>query len=76
MIGIIPAAGEGTRFKELGKQYSKTILPYKEKPILIHQIEWLEKHGCTDIRVVINHQEDTIKDIVKLYNKTIQLLNK
>jgi len=74
MIGIIPAAGEGTRFKELGKQYSKTILPYKEKPILIHQIEWLEKHGCTDIRVVINHQEDTIKDIVKLYNKTITIV--
>lgn len=73
MIGIIPAAGAGTRFKELGKQYSKTILPYKEKPILIHQIEWLEAHGCTDIRVVLNHQEDTVKDILKLYNKNVKI---
>ena len=71
MIGLIPAAGKGVRFKELGKHYSKTILPYKEKPILIHQIEWLEKHGCTEIIVVLNHQEDIVKDILKLYNKNV-----
>lgn len=70
MIGIIPAAGKGTRFKELGKQYSKTILPYKEKPILVHQIEWLDRHGCDDIRVVVNHQEDSIKQVLKMYNLT------
>jgi dTDP-glucose pyrophosphorylase/thiamine kinase-like enzyme len=73
MIGIIPAAGRGIRFKELGKHYSKTILPYKEKPILIHQIEWLEQHGCTDIRVVLNHAEDTVKDILALYNKNVTI---
>lgn len=73
MIGIIPAAGKGVRFKELGKHYSKTILPYKEKPILIHQIEWLEKHNCSDIRVVINHQEDTVKEILGFYNKKITI---
>lgn len=73
MIGIIPAAGAGTRFKELGKQYSKTILPYKEKPILIHQIDWLQNHGCTDIRVVLNHQEDSVKEIINLYNKNVKL---
>lgn len=73
MLGIIPAAGRGVRFKELGKHYSKTILPYKEKPILIHQIEWLEKHGCTEIRVVLNHAEDTVKDILKLYNKNVTI---
>lgn len=73
MIGIIPAAGKGVRFKELGKHYSKTILPYKEKPILIHQIEWLEQHGCNDIRVVLNHAEDTVKDILAFYNKNVTI---
>jgi len=72
MIAIIPAAGKGTRFKELGKQYSKTALPYKEKPLLIHQIEWLEKYNCT-IRVVINHQEDSVKNILSMYNKNVQI---
>lgn len=69
MIGIIPAAGRGIRFKELGKNYSKTVLPYKEKPILIHQIEWLEKHGCNDIRVVINHASDSVQNVLQMYNK-------
>lgn len=73
MIGIIPAAGRGIRFKELGKHYSKTILPYKEKPILIHQIEWLEKHGCDDIRVVLNHAEDSVKNILKFYDKNVTI---
>jgi dTDP-glucose pyrophosphorylase len=74
MISVIPAAGKGTRFKELGKQYSKTILPYREKPLLIHQIEWLEKQGSDDIRVVINHQEETVKEILSLYNKNVTLV--
>jgi len=73
MIGIIPAAGKGIRFKELGKHYSKTVLPYKEKPILIHQIEWLEQHGCSEIIVVLNHQEENVKDILALYNKKITI---
>lgn len=73
MLGIIPAAGRGIRFKELGKHYSKTILPYKEKPILIHQIEWLEKHGCDEIRVVLNHAEDSVKDVLKFYNKNVTI---
>ena len=73
MIGIIPAAGKGVRFKELGKHYSKTILPYKEKPILIHQIEWLQRQGCTEVRVVLNHQEDTVREILSFYNKTVDI---
>ena len=65
MIGIIPAAGKGTRFKELGKLYSKTILPYKGKPLLIHQIEYMEEHGVSDIRVVLGHQAEETERILK-----------
>lgn len=74
MIGVIPAAGKGTRFKELGKQYSKTILPYKEKPLLVHQIEWLEKQGCTEIRVVLNHQEEGVREMLTMYNKFVKIV--
>lgn len=73
MIGIIPAAGQGVRFKELGKHYNKTTLPYKEKPILIHQIEWLESCGCDDIIVVVNHQASTIRDILQMYGKKVTI---
>lgn len=33
-IAVIPAAGLGARFHELGRQYPKCLLPYKGKPLL------------------------------------------
>ena len=74
MIGIIPAAGKGLRFKELGKQYNKCILPYKDKPLLIHQIEYLKGAGCEEIIVVVNHRIDTIKDILEFYNQDVKVV--
>lgn len=71
MIGIIPAAGKGLRFKELGKQYSKTVLPYKEKPLLVHQIEYLEAQGCVQVNVVLNHQNERTKEILSYYDFNI-----
>ena len=38
MLCVIPAAGRGVRFNELGKNYPKRVLPYKEKPIIAHNI--------------------------------------
>ena len=74
MIGIIPAAGKGTRFKELGKLYSKTILPYNGKPLLIHQIEYMESHGITDVRVVLGHQAEETEKILKIYGKNPKIV--
>ena len=67
MIGIIPAAGKGLRFKELGRQYNKCVLPYKEKPLLVHQIDYLRSSGCDKIIIVVNHRIDTIEDILDFY---------
>jgi len=44
---IIPAAGSGVRFNELGKIYPKTLLPVDRKPILFHTIDALLK----DVRI-------------------------
>ena len=38
-IAIIPAAGSSSRFRELGKQYAKTVLPYEGRPIIAHIID-------------------------------------
>jgi len=73
MIGIIPSAGKGTRFKELGKVYSKTILPFKEKPILIHQIEWMEQMGVDDIRVILHHRSESVERMIKMFEKKVHL---
>ena len=65
---VIPAAGKGIRFRELGKQYPKAILPYKNKPILVHNIERLFKiEHVSEIVVTVGHQSEKIVDCLKLY---------
>ena len=65
---IIPAAGKGIRFRELGKQYPKAILPYKNKPILVHNIERLLKvEDVSDIVVTVGHQSEKIVDCLSRY---------
>ena len=38
---IIPSAGAASRFKDLGKAYPKSLLPYRGKPIMQYNIEKL-----------------------------------
>ena len=67
MYCVIPAAGKGVRFKELGKHYPKCILPYQEIPIIVHNIRLALRLGARVISVVIGHQADKVKDTVKQY---------
>jgi len=73
MKGLICAAGRGLRFKELGKNYPKAILPYKEKPLLIHQIEWLVKQKVSEVNIVVKHQSEKIFDIINMYTFPIEI---
>jgi CTP:phosphocholine cytidylyltransferase-like protein len=66
--GIIPAAGKGTRFGELSKRYPKCTLPYKNKPIIIHNIEWLHQNGCDEVILVLNYGSEQIRSIVDFYD--------
>ncbi len=66
-LGVIPAAGRGTRFGHLSKRYPKCILPYKDKPIIIHNIEWLRNNGCDVVNVIINFGGEQIRSIVEFY---------
>jgi len=67
MLGIIPCAGKGTRFMELGVQYPKAMLPYKEVPIIVRNIRAMKQYGCTQIAVVVHHQAGKIEECVKQF---------
>jgi len=76
-IAIIPAAGSATRFKELGKQYAKTVLPYKGKPIIVHIVTQINREVNPDlIRIVyskIEHKEQ-IAEALALYNLDVEFV--
>jgi dTDP-glucose pyrophosphorylase len=74
---IIPAAGSGTRMKELGKNYAKTVLPYEGKPILVHIIESIEGTINPDKTIVVYSNDDhlsQLKEAVGAYGKLVEFV--
>jgi dTDP-glucose pyrophosphorylase len=68
MICLIPAAGSGVRFKELGRQYPKAILPYKGRPILVRNIEELRKiASIEEVVITVGHQANKIRDCLRTF---------
>lgn len=66
---IIPAAGYGIRFSELGKHYPKCLLPYDDKPIIYHTIRLLKQKYGSDVQVTVvvrpEHLEHPLWQLIK-----------
>ncbi|MGH7803963.1 MAG: sugar phosphate nucleotidyltransferase, partial [Candidatus Binatia bacterium] len=55
LVGVILAAGRGTRMMPFSERHPKPILPVIGKPLLAHQIESLRDVGIRRVYVVIGH---------------------
>jgi dTDP-glucose pyrophosphorylase len=55
LLGVILAAGKGTRLQPFSERYPKPILPILGKPLLQYQIECLRDLGVQRIIIVIGH---------------------
>ncbi len=55
LMGVILAAGKGTRMLPFSTHFPKPILPVLGKPLLVYQIEMLKDLGIQDVVVVIGH---------------------
>lgn len=65
MVGMIFAAGLGTRLKPLTDTMPKALVPLAGKPLLQWQVEKLRDAGITDIIVNVHHFPDMIIDTVR-----------
>ena len=65
MVGMIFAAGLGTRLKPLTDTMPKALVPLAGKPLLQHQVEKLRDAGITDIIVNVHHFPDMIIDTIR-----------
>lgn len=59
MIAVILAGGEGTRLTNFNK-LPKALVPIAGKPILQHQIEFLQEYGFTEIYILVHHLSQQI----------------
>jgi len=55
LVGVILAAGKGTRMAPFSQRFPKPLLPICNRPILQYQIEYMKQAGITDIILVIGH---------------------
>ena len=68
MKALILSAGFGTRLKPLTDTTPKALIPYKGKPLIVHQIEKLKVAGINEIVVNVHHLKEKIIDFFT-YNK-------
>ena len=65
MVGVIFAAGLGTRLQPLTDTMPKALVPLAGKPLLQWQVEKLRDAGITDIIVNVHHFPDMIIDCIR-----------
>ena len=71
MIGIIIAAGLGSRMRELTEDKPKCMLKVNSKTILKHQIEAYKANGIKNIAVIRGYKKDQINlKNLKYYENT------
>lgn len=64
-IGVIPAAGEGTRMGYLSNLLPKTLFPLYDRPIIHYVINQMESLGVQDIYIIVNVHKEKIIDYLK-----------
>jgi NDP-sugar pyrophosphorylase family protein len=55
LVGVILAAGKGTRMAPFSQRFPKPLLPICNRPILEYQIEYMKRAGVREIIIVIGH---------------------
>ncbi len=63
-VGLIPAAGSGTRMYPFSRAVPKEMYPILGKSVIEHSIENLKEGGIDDIFVVVGYQKGALMDYV------------
>jgi len=58
---VILAGGLGMRMRPLTDSVPKTLLPIRGRPFAWYQLDWLARHGVTEVVYCIGHQGDQIR---------------
>jgi dTDP-glucose pyrophosphorylase len=59
---VLLAAGRGTRMRELTADIPKPMIKVRNKPVLLHIIEGLQRAGIRDFLIVVGYRADVVQD--------------
>ena len=63
-VGLIPAAGEGTRLYPFSKAVPKEMYPILGKSVIEHSIDNLKEGGIKDIFIIVGYQKGALMDYI------------
>jgi len=63
-LGLIPAAGEGTRMYPFSRAVPKEMYPILGKPVIEHCIDNIREGGIKQIFMIVGHQKGALMDYV------------
>ena len=75
-IGMIPAAGRGSRMLSLTDKHPKAMLPFNNKPIIGHLLTWFIENNFDEVIIIVGYQYEKIIDYVTnvfLNNEKIEI---
>lgn len=64
IIGLVPAAGEGTRLYPFARAVPKEMYPILGKAVIEHCIENLKMGGVKKIYIIVGHQKGALMDYI------------
>ncbi|MFO7872205.1 MAG: sugar nucleotidyltransferase [Candidatus Undinarchaeales archaeon] len=60
MIGLVPAAGEGTRLRPWTKALPKEMLQVGDKPIIEHVLQQFKEAGIEKVFIIVGYRKEAI----------------
>ena len=73
MIGVLLAAGAGTRLSPITKVCNKLVLPIYDKPMIYYPLQTLLDSGISEVVVVVGEFKEQIKVLIEQFPHRSQL---
>jgi mannose-1-phosphate guanylyltransferase len=64
MQAVILVGGKGTRLRPLTSERPKPIVPVVDRPFLAHMLEWVARHGMTDVVLCCGFRSDAVVEAI------------
>lgn len=71
MKALILVGGFGTRLRPLTLTLPKPLVPFANKPMIMHQIESLAKAGVKDVVLAVNYRPEIMQATMKEYEEKL-----
>jgi mannose-1-phosphate guanylyltransferase len=61
---LILVGGEGTRLRPLTSTVPKPVLPLVDRPLIVHMLDWLRRHGVDDVILSCGFLATSVRNVL------------